>query len=243
MSEPITDPSWIDQIIPPHGTVTGRFVAVSYDSADVDLSPDVQPFTGRVVLTATTSMGRLDDALAHIRPVTARIFGGQIVDDEDVPGVRILATDAEIGVEDWAWTAHIELDGGPKLKPITFMLPTGATVSITDGIVPIESAPFQLVEGPRGPTGPSAYDVAVADGFTGTVADWLASLTPTQATVDSALAGRVGSRTVAIDTDGTPFYTTSGATHYILTDEDGPYITVALVPPVGVDTDGTPYVS
>jgi len=173
VTEPIADPSWFDLIIPPYGTVVGQFVAVSYDSADPDLPPDVQPFTGRVILTPTTPMGRIDDALAHIKPVQARIFGGQLVDDEDVPGVRILATDAEIGVEDWAWTARIELDGGPKLKPITFELPSDGTVSLSSGIVPIEAAPYQIVQGKPGE---SAYEVAARHGYTGTESEWLASL-------------------------------------------------------------------
>ena len=172
MTEIITDPSWIDLITPPHGTVTGQFVAVSYDSADPDQSPDVQPFTGRAILTPTTPMGRVDGALAHIRPVPVRIFGGQIVDDEDVPGVRILATDAEIGVEDWAWTARIELDDGPKLKPITFKLPTDETVSLSSGVVPIEAVPYQIVQGEPGE---SAYEIARRHGYTGTEAEWLAS--------------------------------------------------------------------
>ena len=172
MTEIITDPSWIDLITPPHGTVTGQFVAVSYDSADPDQSPDVQPFTGRAILTPTTPMGRVDGALAHIRPVPVRIFGGQIVDDEDVPGVRILATDAEIGVEDWAWTARIELDDGPKLKPITFKLPTDETVSLSSGVVPIEAVPYQIVQGEPGE---SAYEIARRHGYTGTETEWLAS--------------------------------------------------------------------
>lgn len=175
MTEPITDPSWIDLITPPHGTVTGQFVAVSYDSADTDQSPDVQPFTGRVILTPTTPMGRIDAALAHIRPVTVRIFGGQVVDDEDVPGVRILATDAEIGVEDWAWTARIELDGGPRLNPVTFKLPTDETVSLSTGIVPVESAPYQIVQGLPGrgidgvAAGAGGLVVTYSDGTTETV--------------------------------------------------------------------------
>ena len=173
MTEPIADPSWFDLIIPPYGTVVGQFVAVSYDSADPDLSPDVQPFTGRVILTPTTPMGRIDDALAHIKPVQARIFGGQLVDDEDIPGVRVLATDAEIGVEDWAWTARIELDDGPRLKPITFKLPAGETVSLTSGLIPVEAAPYQIVQGKPGE---SAYEVAVRHGYTGTEAEWLKSL-------------------------------------------------------------------
>lgn len=44
---------------------------------------------------------------------------------------------------------------------------------------------------PAGPTGPSAYQVAVAAGYTGTVAQWLASLAapaPTTAALNAAAA-------------------------------------------------------
>ncbi len=173
MTEPISEPSWIDLIVPPHGTVTGQFVAVSYDSADADSVPDVQPLSGTVRLTPTVTAGRVNDAFAHIRPVTLRIFGGQIVDDEDKPGARILSTDADLGVEDWAWTAQIQLDDGPRLKPFPFKLPTGETVSLSSGLVPVESAPYQIVQGAPGE---SAYEVAVRHGYTGTEAEWLESL-------------------------------------------------------------------
>lgn len=162
--------SWIDDIQPLYGTVTGKFAGVSYDSADADLTPDVQPLGGTVTFTPTVAAGRVDDALVQILTTTRTIFGGQIVDDEQNPGVRLMSTDQPLGIEDWAWKVTFRLESGLQLKPLTFKLPANETVSITDGIVPIDSAPYQIIEGA------SAYAVAVENGFTGTQDEWLASL-------------------------------------------------------------------
>ena len=130
----------------PYCTITGTFVAVDADTADEDPFPDVQPLNGTITLTPTTNAGRVEDAFAQILPVTVRVFGGQIVDDEDVPGVRILATDANIGVADWAWRASFKFDS-LSLDPLTFKAPRDTTVNLTSGLVPIKSQPYQIVEG------------------------------------------------------------------------------------------------
>lgn len=130
----------------PYCTITGTFVAVDADSADADSFPDVQPLNGTITLTPTTNAGRVDDAFAQILPVTVRVLGGQIVDEQDIPGARILATDANIGVADWAWRASFKFDG-LSLDPLTFKAPRGTTVNLTSGLVPIKSQPYQIVEG------------------------------------------------------------------------------------------------
>lgn len=155
---------------PPYGTVTGQYVIVTHDSADEDLTPDVQPLTGAVTLTPTVPAGRIDGVLAQIAPVTLRIFGGQIVDDADQPGARILATDVDMGVGEWAWKATYNFDSGLRLKSTTFKVATGSTVSLTDGLVPVDPVPVQIV------AGASAYDLAVQQGYVGTLDEWLASL-------------------------------------------------------------------
>ena len=127
----------------PYCTITGTFVAVDADSADDDSFPDVQPLNGTITLMPTTNAGRVDGAFAQILPVTVRVFGGQIVDDEDLPGVRVLATDANIGVADWAWRATFKFDG-LSLDPLTFKAPRDTTVSLTSGLVPIKSQPYQI---------------------------------------------------------------------------------------------------
>ena len=130
----------------PYCTITGTFLTVDADSADEDSFPDVQPLNGTITFAPTTNAGRVDDAFAQILPVTVRVFGGRIVDDEDLPGVRILATDANIGVADWAWRASFKFDS-LSLDPLTFKAPRDTTVNLTSGLVPIKSQPYQIVEG------------------------------------------------------------------------------------------------
>ena len=154
----------------PYGTVTGQYVLVTHDSEDEDLTPDVQPLNGTVTLTPTVPAGRIDGVLAQIAPITLRIFGGQIVDDEDQPGARILATDVDMGVGEWAWKATYKFESGLRLNPVTFKVATGETVSLTDGVIPVDPVPVQIV------AGASAYDLAVQQGYVGTLDEWLASL-------------------------------------------------------------------
>ena len=85
----------------------------------------------------------------------------------------------------WKLRAHV---GDEWLPPSYFELPVGdgTPIDITDIIsVTIEGITYVPVPGPEGPAGPagaqgadgaSAYEVAVANGFVGTEAAWLASL-------------------------------------------------------------------
>lgn len=85
----------------------------------------------------------------------------------------------------WRLRAHV---GDEWLPPSYFELPVGdgTPIDITDIIsVTIEGVTYVPVPGPEGPAGPagaqgadgaSAYEVAVANGFVGTEAAWLASL-------------------------------------------------------------------
>lgn len=156
----------------PFGTVTGTYLVVRHDGTDEDQHPDVQPLNGTVTLTPTVPAGVLEGALAEIAPVPLRILGGQIVDDDQEPGARILANDADMGVEDWAWRARVVFDDSTlRLKPRDFKVGTGETVSLTAGYVPVESAPYQLVQGEPGE---SAYEIMVRRGdFVGTEEEWV----------------------------------------------------------------------
>lgn len=155
----------------PYGTVTAQCFVITHDGADENDNPDVQPLNGSVLLTPTVTAGRLEGALAQIAQVPLRIFGGQLVDDEDKPGARLLATTTDLGVEGWAWKATFTFDTGLKVKPIVFELPAGETVSLTGGLIPVESAPYQLVQGAPGE---SAYEIMVRRGdWEGTEEEWV----------------------------------------------------------------------
>lgn len=167
--------TWIDEIKPEYGTVTGQFVMVSHDSADEDLTPDVQPLNGTVLLTPTVNAGRIDDTVfAQIATVEARIFGGQIVDDEDTPGIRILSTDTNIVDADWAWRATFQIDSGIHLRPLDFKVDAGKTVHLTGQTLPIDHTPHQIIQGEQGASitgvdqvAPDVMRVVIEDPATG----------------------------------------------------------------------------
>ena len=49
-------------------------------------------------------------------------------------------------------------------------------------------------------------------------------------------------KVVAIDGDGTPYASTSSGTHYVLTDESGPYISATVTRSMQISADGTPII-
>lgn len=165
--------AWFDDLSLPGTEVEGYFGFVTADGRDENQNPDVILASGTVTFTPTAAATRVGDVWLGIQSVTAQIFEGRImVSEEDPSPVRILSTDAETAVLDWAWKATFDI-GGFKLNPLTFKAPADTTVNLTAGIMPITSAPYQLVQGEPGE---SAYEVAVRGGYVGTEADWLASL-------------------------------------------------------------------
>ena len=139
--------AWWDDLELPGATVTGQFGYVTADGPDEDENPDVILAEGTVTFTATTPAARVDGSWLGIQSVTARIFDGEIVvDEEDLRPVRLLATDANIGVADWAWRATFDVKGF-TLAPLTFKAPRGTTVNLTADLIPIKSQPYQIIEG------------------------------------------------------------------------------------------------
>ena len=137
--------AWFDDLDLPGATVNGHFGYVTEDGPDDDDRPDVRLASGIVTFTATTPAARVDGAWLGIRPVTARIFDGEIVvAEEDLRPVRLLATDANIGVADWAWKASFDIDGF-KLSELTFKAPRDKTVNLTADLIPIKSQPYQII--------------------------------------------------------------------------------------------------
>lgn len=139
--------AWFDDLNLPGATIDGFFGYVTSDGPDDNDNPDVVLAHGWVTFTATTPAARVDGAWLGIQPVRAQIFEGQlVVSEEDPLPVRLLATDANIGVADWAWTATFEVSGF-KLDPLTFKAPRDTTVNLTADLIPIKSQPYQIIEG------------------------------------------------------------------------------------------------
>ena len=139
--------AWFDEFNLPGATIDGYFGFIKADGQDEDDYPDVVLANGTVTFTATTEAARVDGAWLGIQPVTAQIFEGQIVTSEEDPRpVRLLATDAPIGVADWAWKASFNVPGF-QLNPLTFRAPRDTTVNLTADLIPIKSQPYQIIEG------------------------------------------------------------------------------------------------
>ena len=139
--------AWFDEFNLPGATIDGHFGFIRADGPDDDDYPDVALANGTVTFTATTEAARIDGAWLGIEPVTAQIFEGQIViSEEDPRPVRLLATDAPIGVADWAWKASFNVPGF-RLNELTFRAPRDTTVNLTADLIPIKSQPYQIIEG------------------------------------------------------------------------------------------------
>lgn len=139
--------AWFDELNLPGATIDGFFGYVTADGPDEDDNPDVMLADGTVTFTATTPAARVDGAWLGIQSVTAQIFEGRLIVSEENPQpIRILATDANIGVADWAWKATFDIKGF-TLAPLTFKAPRDTTVNLTADLIPIKSQPYQIIEG------------------------------------------------------------------------------------------------
>ncbi|MER5783732.1 phage tail protein [Streptomyces mobaraensis] len=147
-------------------TVTGRY-----------LTPDGRPLSGSVTFRAPAQI---------TFPEADVILGGPLVAQLDAQGqisATLPATDApHMDPSGWSYTVSEALSGLPNGRSYNILLPADkprvdlADLAPTDPSKP-NYVPIVGPEGPRGVPGPSAYEVALANGFTGTPADWLASLT------------------------------------------------------------------
>ena len=121
------------------------------------------PLTGMQLVIQPTPMVTVDHA-----GQTVRLGGTHVTTDEGGFFTVTLATGPGL------WYTMRSTAGG-RLTPRRFAAPTSGTVlDLSDPDVFPTPAPSPMAEYVRGA---SAYDVAVADGFVGTEAEWLASLT------------------------------------------------------------------
>lgn len=159
--------------------VTGRF-----------LTPDGRPLTGQVVFRAPSliTFGAYDVILGG--PVTAPL------DSTGAFEVVLPATDAPgMNPDDWSYQVAEQLAGVPVNRVYQILLPAEAPAVDLADIAPTD---------PTTPTyvavrGDSAYEVAVENGFVGTVAQWLASLIGPQGVKgDTGATGPAGSDAYAV---------------------------------------------
>ncbi|MFF4738772.1 hypothetical protein ACFY2W_23245 [Streptomyces sp. NPDC001262] len=149
----------------PTVTVSGRF-----------LSPDGTPLSGSVTFRAPAQL---------TFPASDVILGGPVVAQLDAQGqvaATLPATDApDMDPADWSYTVTEALAGLPAGRTYQLLLPARQPhVDLADAAPTDPSKPNYLPvigpKGDRGERGESAYEVAVANGYTGPPADWLESL-------------------------------------------------------------------
>ena len=125
-----------------YGTVVGKFLVASPDSADAGFNPDAVAATGTVTFTAAPL--RLIDAGA-VPPVT--IFptptvctlnsSGVLAATEGGTGVTLLATeDPDLSPVGWTYTVTVAITGHPAYE-FDMSLPVGATVDLAT-VTPVD---------------------------------------------------------------------------------------------------------
>lgn len=144
----------------------------------------------------------------RIRPVPRRVVSatyGVVIDNElvivrpnsdGVWTVNLLAVDAA-GCAPTGWTYRVDTGGDAIHVSLPAALGSVDIAELTQAGA--DTGDYVLVPGPAGPAGLSAYQVALANGFVGTQAQWLASLqTDAEAYTDTAVATHAG----AVDPHG-----------------------------------------
>ncbi|AJC60131.1 collagen-like protein [Streptomyces sp. 769] len=141
----------------PTVTVTARY-----------LSPDGRPLSGTVTFRAPAQL---------TFPAADVILGGPVVASLDAQGqisATLPATDAPGMIPDgWSYTVTESLSGIPAGRSYQILLPAESPEVDLADIAPTDPTKPNYVP----VRGASAYEVAVAAGFEGAPADWLASLT------------------------------------------------------------------
>lgn len=137
--------AWFDDLELPGSTITGYFAHVAGDGPDDDNYPDVSTANGTVTLVPTARAVRHGGAWVGIRSVSGVIVEGEIWADEtaELP-LRVLATDADTGVENWGWTATVTIDGA-TLPKFTFRAPQSGVHLTGNDIIPVTGSPVEIV--------------------------------------------------------------------------------------------------
>ncbi|MFE4333962.1 collagen-like protein [Streptomyces sp. NPDC056831] len=140
----------------PTVTVTARY-----------LTPDGRPLSGSVTLRAPAVLTFPDSDV---------ILGGPVVATLDATGaisVTVPATDApDMDPDGWAYVVTEQLAGVPSNRSYAILLPAEQPAVDLADVAPRDPGKPNYVA----VRGDSAYEVAVEQGFVGTVEQWLASL-------------------------------------------------------------------
>jgi hypothetical protein len=139
-----------------------------------DAAPDDRPINGTITFTPSVPVAYVTGSprprTVFIEAPTYGLDGeGTLRDGQGNDGVLLLSPES-IG-RAWTWVATFrDAEGEIALPPVPFHLPVDAVVDLTTAAPVIEDKGVAVTRGM------SAYEVAVANGFVGTEAQWLDSL-------------------------------------------------------------------
>lgn len=136
-------------------------------------------YQGRIVLTPSSTL--IDTDRHAVYP------GGGTVDIEDgVFTTQLIPTGAPgIKPDGWLWEVDIQPTNGRRILFWAEITGTDGDTVDLDSLVPVP-APDGSPAAEQGPPGASAYQLAVEQGFTGTLTEWLASLVGPQGPTGAA---------------------------------------------------------
>ncbi len=174
-----------------YGKVIGRFLKATIDGSDGSDNPDGVAAQGTVVFTPTPAY--VLDATATppttVVPVTVTCgldSDGDLVSPSGEKGVWLIATDdADLNPSGWTYTVTVVLRG-VAARAFSITVPAGSEQDLSL-ISPVAASEGDAIV--VGPEGPSAYEVAVNEGFVGTEAEWLESLVATVDAHEAAASG------------------------------------------------------
>lgn len=146
-----------------HGTVLQWLV----DSGDPGSVPDVGPFgSAEIKFTAAIPYALHGSSGTLFVPTPDAIP----LEPDGSFDVLLVATD-DPDINPTGWTYRVDINAiGAAIPSFDIEVPSDSDRLITE-LVPVASSAGVLTT--QGPPGPSAYDVAVANGFVGTEAEWL----------------------------------------------------------------------
>lgn len=141
-----------------HGMIVGRII-----------SPSGEPEQGKVF--ATPAPPHLLNATASPpTTITNRVTEAELDADGSFALSVIATDDPDLNPTGWTYNISFRLTSGATLPALSTPVGVGQTVDITT-LIPVPST-----QGTPITRGLSAYEVAVADGYTGSVSEWLLSL-------------------------------------------------------------------
>ncbi|MFD3904131.1 collagen-like protein [Streptomyces sp. CB04723] len=137
---------------------------------------DGRALKGTVTFTGPGLVTFPESDLFIAGPVVATLDElGRIVDANGNVGIRLPATDSpDMNPSAWTYTVKENLTGVSGARTYSMVLPKDTLNNAVDlaDIAPADPSTPNYVAVP----GPSAYEVAVANGYSGTEAEWVASL-------------------------------------------------------------------